>query len=1364
MTAAFEHDFFISYDDADRGWVEGVLLDALTAAGIRCYTEAEFDPGLPTLLAFERAVRDSRRTLLVLSPDYLGDARNEFVEVLAHSYGLETATWPVTLLMLSEVSLPPRLMMLNCLEAIDAESQAAAIARLCQDAQRPAPGPPLRPPCPYPGMAPFREADHDRFFGREEVVQTLVECLRLHPFLTVIGPSGCGKSSLVFAGLIPRLRSSSLFGPGEWLVRSVRPGVQPLLALTAALGGELSDPAVTVQGLLNDSPEATRLLIVVDQFEETFTIGTVDTVAFQEALLRLSDLAGCYVVLTVRADFYADLMRSPLWPEIQAHRVEVLPLTDHSLQQAITRPAEGVGVFVETALVERLVLDAAGEPGSLPLVQETLVLLWDRLERRYLPLSAYEALVLPHGVYRTDETRRTGLQVAMARRADAALAELSPEEQAIARRIFIRLVQFSDGRANTRRQQPVAALRVAGDDRSLFDHTLGNLTAARLLTLSGVERGEGARVDLAHEALISGWPTLQTWLEEQHEAELTRRRLDLKADEWVRLGRGVGGLLDEAELPEAEHWLASPAAAILGPGSDLTALVHASRAALERAAAEREAAHQQEIDSARALAAAEQQRAEAQQRAARRLRYAAVALTILLAFTGAAAALAVGQSRRANEERRIADERRVYAETQERRAEDQANLATSRWLVTQALDRLDDQPDLGLLLSLAALDKRNTPEARGSLLSGLLAPIPVIRYLPGHDGDVYAVAFDPTRSRFASAGRDGVVVVRNIDNTDAITFPPVGGVNGVRSLAFDREGRRLAAGGANGEIIVWDLADGRMTQHVLLGHRSSVRALAFSPVSAELASGSMDRTIAFWDTTLPDPLFQSSPQETFAIWGIAYTPDGGALVTANADGSISLWDTQRHVLRKVLRAEEPPPGQNPKPVWSVAVSSDGRHIAAGSGDRSVALWDARTEEFLGKLPAVHRDEVLSVAFSRDGSLLVSTGKGGQMVFWDVAARRALRNTAANDRDVLTVAVSSDGGHMATGSEDGGIVLWNTAGRRSLGRALTGTAREARGVAFNPVDRTLASVSPDGSLRLWRGGSADAVEELLIAHTAELRGVAFNRQGTLLAAGGVDGTILVWNAGQPGPPRSLFTAQGAVQSLVFASDGVTLAVGDAFGDITLWDTGHGVSLGALPHQHRAEVRSMDISPDGRILASGGADFRVQLWDLGNRRHLLELPLMLMQPVNAVAFSPDGSLLAVGPVDGNVILWEMTSARAATLSKRARVTSLAFSTDRSTETLLAVGDADNGVTLWDIGSRQVLGRPLTDADTVWSIAFSGDGAIMATGAKSGGVTIWDMDVRSWREQACVVAGRNLREDDEWPRYMPGETYRKICPKQP
>lgn len=160
--------------------------------------------------------------------------------------------------------------MLVGLNATTPEEKESAVVRLCADLQYALSAATTKPACPYPGMIPFSEADQDRFFGREQEIDELVERLRSHPFVTVIGPSGSGKSSLIFAGLIPQLRHSRLLGDGSWLVRSMRPGGTPVQTLQALLGSDLSDLVQAVEHVLSVEPDSQRLLLIIDQFEELF--------------------------------------------------------------------------------------------------------------------------------------------------------------------------------------------------------------------------------------------------------------------------------------------------------------------------------------------------------------------------------------------------------------------------------------------------------------------------------------------------------------------------------------------------------------------------------------------------------------------------------------------------------------------------------------------------------------------------------------------------------------------------------------------------------------------------------------------------------------------------------------------------------------------------------------------------------------------------------------------------------------------------------------------------------------------------------------------------------------------------------------
>jgi hypothetical protein len=383
--------------------------------------------------------------------------------------------------------------------------------------------------------------------------------------------------------------------------------VQEIASIT---GPETDRLAAAVDGLLAQEPSAERLLLVIDQFEEVFSqADRAEQASFVTYLKKLRALPNVTLLITVRADFYADLMNTEFWPE-PSQRIDILPLRGDKLRQAIERPARDMGVFMEAGLVERLLADAADEPGVLPLLQETLVLLWMSMARRYLPLSAYEQM---------GSGGRSGLAVAIANKANAAFDDLDAAQRAIARRIFLRLVQFGEGRADTRRQQRVDELTDAGEPAE-FKATLDHLVRNRLLTQSeGLaapgEKEAAARVDLSHEKLITGWPIFQQWITERREGEKTRRRLEGDAREWVRLGRGDGALLDRVELADANKWLNSPDAADLRCSADLLDLVKHSREAIERAEREKEADRQRELEQARTLAEERRKRlAEAEYR------------------------------------------------------------------------------------------------------------------------------------------------------------------------------------------------------------------------------------------------------------------------------------------------------------------------------------------------------------------------------------------------------------------------------------------------------------------------------------------------------------------------------------------------------------------------------------------------------------------------------------------------------------------------------------------------------------------------------------------------------------------------------
>jgi hypothetical protein len=560
-------ELFVAYAESDAEWVHGFLLPEIGLDPGTVLTPRDFRPGAMLVTELERAVETAQRTLVVLSPAFGLSHWSAFAELLATHDSLMRDSGRLIPLQLAQYDLPLRLHARVRLDCTEPSRWAGEIARLRDLLHREAP-PAERLPCPYPGLLAFGPADAALFFGRDQETDDILRRVRQQNFLLVVGPSGSGKSSLVSAGVLPRLADDA-----RWLVRTLRPDAGAMDWLADAFGDEAASASgnqlsASVDALLDTEPRAERLLLFFDQAETIFLLPSKeDRARFLALLDRLRRVDRCVVLLAVRADFYSDLMTSVLWPLARGERVEIAPLSSTALHEAIMRPAAGVGVYLEPVLAERLLRDAGEEPGALSLVQETMVLLWERRTRRLLTVWAYEAL----GGQDPNGKGRSGLAVALATRADAALASLSPAQRAIARRIFVRLVQLGEGRHDTRRPQAVGALRVRGEDPALFDATLRHLTNHRLLTTSA--ESEEPTVELGHEAMITHWPTLADWIDESRASELTRRRIERDSSDWLRNGRDGGDLYRRRKLADArelagsdEHELSQNAKRFLAAG------------------------------------------------------------------------------------------------------------------------------------------------------------------------------------------------------------------------------------------------------------------------------------------------------------------------------------------------------------------------------------------------------------------------------------------------------------------------------------------------------------------------------------------------------------------------------------------------------------------------------------------------------------------------------------------------------------------------------------------------------------------------------------------------------------------------------
>ncbi|MBC8170575.1 MAG: serine/threonine-protein kinase PknK, partial [Anaerolineae bacterium] len=414
---------------------------------------------------------------------------------------------------------------------------------------------------PYKGLRPFDEADSEDFFGREALTWQLLERMReqtpLVRFLAVVGPSGSGKSSVVKAGLLPALRKDELKGASGWIIRAMVPGNQPLRALEEALLSAASKSPLDLYTLLKNQPDGllqavehilgsaeTEFLLVIDQFEEIFTFTTDETerAHFLNLLYTaiIAPTTRLRVIVTMRADYYdRPLLYDDFGTLVKSRTEFVLPLMASELERAISGPAARIGLHVGSDLVAAMVDDVRREPGGLPLLQYALTELYEQRDGRNLTLEAY---------YNSG-----GVTGALARRAEQVYTRLRAQPQAIARQLFLRLVNPDDVHQDTRRRARRGELLALGDNDMIND-VLDTFDKFRLLTF---DREPGTRepmVEVAHEALIRNWERLQDWLDDSREDIRLQRRLAAYCAEWISTKRNPDFLLQGGRLLEFETW------------------------------------------------------------------------------------------------------------------------------------------------------------------------------------------------------------------------------------------------------------------------------------------------------------------------------------------------------------------------------------------------------------------------------------------------------------------------------------------------------------------------------------------------------------------------------------------------------------------------------------------------------------------------------------------------------------------------------------------------------------------------------------------------------------------------------------------
>ncbi|WP_249401545.1 DNA-binding protein [Streptomyces sp. YIM 121038] len=1170
--------------------------------------------------------------------------------------------------------------------------QAAAVE---QDAQPPA----LHgddAPAPYRGLARYDVGDAELFFGREALTGHLMARAVEHRLMVVVGPSGSGKSSLLRAGLIPRLRG---------LEGRARPAAVRILTPGAF-------PARTHAKVCVPAADEGDTWLVVDQFEELFTLchDARERAAFLELLLTATDPdSRLRVVLGVRADFYAHCLAHPdLATALRESSLPVGPMSGAELRAAIVKPAQAEGLIVERALTARLITEVEGEPGSLPLLSHALLETWRRRRGRTLTVEAYE--------------QSGGIRGAIAQTAEDLYTRMSPARAAHARRVLLRLIAPGDGTQDTRR--PVDRAELAFTDSDGVARVLADLAASRLITL------DDDTVDLAHEALITAWPRLREWIEEERERLRTQRRLTEAARIWNESDRDPGTLYRGTRLAAAEELLADPA--------QLTGLersfVTAGRLAHTR-----------------------------EHRRRRRL-LAALAAVLVLALV--AGAVAWQQNRVNSRQHQEAQARRIAAVATGMRASD---------------------PVTAMRLSVVAWNLAETTETRAALLGAAAQkeqgafriPRPGSaepgHYLTRSGRELISVDSRRIRVRDLATGRP------------THTYRGIGEQEPMEEGRVSGDGRTLALNAEDG-VRLWDVRAGRT-----IGTLPDVAPLTwdFSPSGRLLATddgtrgdveavmeGSGGTAVEGPEQAVPDGVTQvwdvrsrrmllrlTDPGGKAPLLSMAISPDDSRLAVCRERRRPEIWDirAQRRLTVKINATC----GEG-----QAAFTPDSRRLVL-STDSGIRLWDLASGR---RLAGIKTPGAEALQVSADGDF-VAAATDDEIRLWRFSTPGApvFRYPLANERPSQ---LALDTANRSLRYVNGGGTVVRTL---SLGQATAkGWRQQPLGASrLSPDGRTVAAVREHGRILAL---------DLVDVRSGRTRGPGFGRPCPKRSADCQDRIAFSADSRRAAhvrlregptstdsPPAQITVANtrtGRVHARVnvpaedlswvtFSADSRTLILSrtSMHHSLEFWDIRTRKRLKTLSRFY-SDSR-FTARGDGRQLISEGGDV-VELPSGRVKRQVLA-----PDELAALAFSSDGTHLAVGDVMGGVTLWDGDARKQLGVlpglyptrkgGPHETLSALAFSADGR---LLAVAGDAGTLHIWDVASSQLLGTSLrTPGDTITSLAFSPDSHTLYATGRHVRLQQHDIDPASLIAQVCRRAGSGLSRAD-WATHLPGIAYRDTC----
>jgi WD40 repeat protein len=1152
---------------------------------------------------------------------------------------------------------------------------------------------------PYRGLQSLREQDAGLLFGRDALVESILDWVSRKPkkVLLATGYSGVGKSSLIYAGVFGCLARqawptmmqknswpSELAASRSWVRLAFRPRNNPFRELAKVFVSRLRDPkspqfsadvdewSARLRGTDNSVaamrtaapkhidrllatadansnllgvPISERFIFFIDQAEELYSqTSSTEAALFTTFLSEAARNDRVQILMSMRSDFLKHVHNDTDF-DARADQIAVPKLSEQGLREVVEKPAATLGVTFEPGLAGALVDAAAKVPLGLPLLSYQLTDLWAKMSNRN------------DGILRWAEKYADAIDLSkvLVAHADKYLKEHEGLEDVVRRLFCVRLIHVSGTGIVTRR---IALKSELTDTEAAVATDLSGADFRLLATGETVD--ERPTIEIGHEALLSTWSTLINWISDRRTFYAWRTRLEADRIDWERAGRPKDRLLVSRALEVARTNLEAFRLDIPPPEVKFIA---ASAAAADRSRSRRRAATSAAF---------------------------AVLSGLLVAI--------------------------VFLQEEAREVRDQALTAQSQFLARDANQLLDQgDPDSALLLSLAALPRNLSRPERPFVpiaietLARAASGLRVERIYRGHSNVVTSVAYSPDGARILAASADRTTHVWSPKTNEVLILR--GHALGVTSASFSGDGALVVTASADGTARIWDSRNGRVI-HVLSGHGDRVNSAAFSPDAAFVVTASDDRTARIWEVASGHEV-KVLRGHGLEVTSAKFSPDGLEVVTSSFDGTARLWIVATGRQRTILRGHI-------GPVTQATYSGDGESIATASGDCTVKIWDRKTSKLRLTLRG-HNLAVNSVAFSKNSDRIVTSSWDHTTRIWSAETGDQLAVVRGHSASVTSAAFSPSADTVVTGSWDNTVRVSN-ASEEVNSVLLKGHELAVTFAKFSADGNLVLTTSVDKSARVWDARSGQQ-RQIFLGHLGVVTSGDLSRDGELVATASLDGTVRVWETATGRQLSLINPCHCAVNAVLFAPDTGELVTATDDGILRKWS---GVTLqqkSAIDLKSR--ILSIAYSPDRSRLMAIREDGHVNLWDTSShdlklREPLISLAIRRPMPVVSASFSADGTLFAIASDRSIAWMWNALTGKVVGAFNAPTDAKMTIALSPIGQRVATASSGDYA-TLWDAHNWTTLLELSPHHAPITSMSFSTDGTRLLTASEDHTVRI-------------------------------------------